>query len=172
MNGQQQRRDGRTSSRLEVDDRRQRHYMPARGQHSSSARYPGAMPCSARLIAGNSWFRATGIRSASDSFSRFLALYKFVCMYVCMYVELSRLTRKGHKPVDLHHWQTVTVFYMVPTALPLKILICHCRLKPAYSACITCTNLLRRTKASAHPTTISPIYYNFNVFMFHLKLYF
>jgi len=25
--------------------------------------------------------------SASDSFSRFLALYKFVCMYVCMYVQ-------------------------------------------------------------------------------------
>jgi len=26
--------------------------------------------------------------SASDSFSRFLALYKFVCMYVCMYVYM------------------------------------------------------------------------------------
>jgi len=28
---------------------------------------------------------------ASDSFSRFLALYKFVCMYVCMYVQISHL---------------------------------------------------------------------------------
>jgi len=38
------------------------------------------------LTLGANIIKATDVISTSDSFSRFLALYQFVCMYVCMYM--------------------------------------------------------------------------------------